>query len=365
MKIIIIKTETTNFVILYNKAMIIHLISFSLQGKTLSTYLNPPQKVQKKVKRELNHTLEKEDTSLNNKSQGFKSCPKFHNEPQTPPRTPFQVFALKFKESAEGEFASVKEHNKARTEKWKKLSDLERAPFITSCRLLQDNYRLEILKYVSSMDKTMRSIYLKFNHSKHCHYFKEDIYKDAFPNEKYPVNVMEPSSQHSNSVLLSEAGEESNHSVCDQLDSDEDSDDVKIVPKNLNIRRKTSKLHRKTNKNIPHTAKTERKPKLLTSTLIQHDQPEKKIAYAPWRSDINERPKRMSAGREESGSSDECNGALTTHSGTRGVQYHSESSTESEDQDDTWKGSSIASLWKTAGQVSFLSALQQVSDGLV
>ncbi|KAK3887832.1 hypothetical protein Pcinc_008083, partial [Petrolisthes cinctipes] len=221
------------------------------------------------------------------------TCPKFHNEPQRPPFTPYQLFCLQFKQATEGKFATFKDQNQARNKKWKKMSAEKRKAYTEHLQRLQKSYRSEVVEFVSDMDKKMRLVYLGFNRMRHYQYFKEDIFQDLFPNQKYPVYGMKNPTLKQESFfgdggedaisldIKSEegSGEEEDEEEEEESDDDDDSVDfggipVDIVESGMNGKNKTSgEVVRKTTKQQQSPTKPQQQQQ-QKHQQHQHDQSE-------------------------------------------------------------------------------------------
>ncbi|KAK4328519.1 hypothetical protein Pmani_000997 [Petrolisthes manimaculis] len=188
------------------------------------------------------------------------TCPKFHNEPQRPPFTPYQLFCLQFKQATEGKFATFKDQNEARNKKWKKMSVEKRKAYIEHLQRLQKSYRSELVEFVSDMDKKMRLVYLGFNRMRHYQYFKEDIFQYLFPNQKYPVyGIKNPTSKQdsffgdgeADAISLDMKSEEEDEEQEDEEREDEEQEesddddcvnfvDIDMIQSDMNGKNKTS-----------------------------------------------------------------------------------------------------------------------------
>lgn len=120
------------------------------------------------------------------------SCPKFHDVPLKPPRTPFRLFCLKLEHSSQKLFESNTQKNKVFRENWEKLTNEQKLAYSKRCSELQKNYEKQLLEYVRGMSKKIRKVYLGFHRKTMFQYFHHDIFEEDYPNEKYPVYVLTP-----------------------------------------------------------------------------------------------------------------------------------------------------------------------------
>lgn len=221
----------------------------------------------------------------------------------------------------------MKDQTQARAEKWKKLDDKKRQAFINHHHQLQQAYRTELLEFVSNMDKKMRLVYLGFNRKRHYQYFKDDIFQDLYPNEKYPVYIDNKSPSPKRETIFHDGG---NISSMD-MNSDDNSDDSgegddDVEPHLYNTRKANGVVSKSAKLMTPDPTE---KRKQTSSKLLAS----------------------RKAKKEEESSSDESDEEHPTTIG-RGVQQHqpysSTDSDDSESEGDNFLGNSIMPVYRAA-----------------
>ncbi|XP_042233833.1 nucleolar transcription factor 1-like, partial [Homarus americanus] len=120
------------------------------------------------------------------------SCPKFHDQPREPPKTPIKLLYLKFEHTPrfQKEFKTPADKAKKLKVYWNKLTEEQKGTYVTKCEELKEVYKTRLLEYVDNMDKEMCKVYLGFLRRKLYKFFGYDIFEQAYPNAKYPVFVL-------------------------------------------------------------------------------------------------------------------------------------------------------------------------------